>query len=59
MNEKEAKAVEQVYAHAERLGVPLRKHVKETRKITANNPVGFARNYANVLMGGENSDLFL
>jgi hypothetical protein len=41
MNDKEAKAVEQVYAHAERLGVPLRKHVKETRKITANNPVGF------------------
>lgn len=33
--------------------------VRMARAHVANNPVGFARNYANVLMGGENGDLFL
>lgn len=33
--------------------------VRMSRAHVANNPVGFARNYANMLMGGENTDLFL
>ncbi|WP_226016515.1 flavin-dependent monooxygenase [Novosphingobium sp. FKTRR1] len=33
--------------------------VRMARAHVANNPVGFARNYANMLMGGENKDLFL
>lgn len=33
--------------------------VRMARAHVANNPVGFARNYANVLMGGENKDFFL
>jgi 3-hydroxy-9,10-secoandrosta-1,3,5(10)-triene-9,17-dione monooxygenase len=33
--------------------------VRMARAHVANNPAGFARNYANVLMGGENTDLFL
>jgi len=33
--------------------------VRMARAHVANNPVGFARNYANVLMGGENGDYFL
>lgn len=33
--------------------------VRMARAHVANNPVGFARNYASVLMGGENGDYFL
>ncbi|HQS68000.1 MAG: flavin-dependent monooxygenase [Novosphingobium sp. 28-62-57] len=33
--------------------------VRMSRAHVANNPTGFARNYANVLMGGENADYFL
>jgi 3-hydroxy-9,10-secoandrosta-1,3,5(10)-triene-9,17-dione monooxygenase len=33
--------------------------VRMARAHVANNPAGFARNYANVMMGGENSDFFL
>jgi len=33
--------------------------VRMARAHVANNPAGFARNYANMLMGGENTDLFL
>jgi 3-hydroxy-9,10-secoandrosta-1,3,5(10)-triene-9,17-dione monooxygenase len=33
--------------------------VRMARAHVANNPTGFARNYANVLMGGENKDFFL
>jgi len=33
--------------------------VRMARAHVANNPVGFARNYANVLMGAENRDYFL
>ncbi|MDE2619341.1 MAG: flavin-dependent monooxygenase [Sphingomonadales bacterium] len=33
--------------------------VRMARAHVANNPIGFARNYANVLMGGENKDYFL
>lgn len=33
--------------------------VRMARAHVANNPVGFARNYANMLMGAENTDLFL
>lgn len=33
--------------------------VRMARAHVANNPVGFARNYANVLMGGENADFFV
>jgi 3-hydroxy-9,10-secoandrosta-1,3,5(10)-triene-9,17-dione monooxygenase len=33
--------------------------VRMARAHVANNPVGFARNYATVLMGGENKDVFI
>ena len=33
--------------------------VRMARAHVANNPAGFARNYASVLMGGENKDMFL
>lgn len=33
--------------------------VRMSRAHVANNPVGFARNYANVLMGADNADYFL
>lgn len=33
--------------------------VRMARAHVANNPVGFARNYATLLMGGENSDMFI
>lgn len=33
--------------------------VRMARAHVANNPAGFARNYANMLMGGENADMFL
>ncbi|MCY1672809.1 flavin-dependent monooxygenase [Novosphingobium sp. SL115] len=33
--------------------------VRMARAHVANNPVGFARNYATILMGGENGDYFL
>jgi 3-hydroxy-9,10-secoandrosta-1,3,5(10)-triene-9,17-dione monooxygenase len=33
--------------------------VRMSRAHVANNPVGFARNYATVLMGGDNADVFL
>ena len=33
--------------------------VRMSRAHVANNPTGFARNYANVLMGGQNGDYFL
>lgn len=33
--------------------------VRMARAHVANNPAGFARNYASVLMGGENKDVFL
>lgn len=33
--------------------------VRMSRAHVANNPTGFARNYATVLMGGKNGDLFL
>jgi len=33
--------------------------VRMSRAHVANNPVGFARNYANVLMGAENADYFV
>lgn len=41
MGDREAGAIEQVMSHADRLRIPLRRLVKQTRTVSTGNPVGF------------------
>jgi|SRR5580700_7377132 hypothetical protein len=41
MGDREAKAIEQVITHAQRLRIPLKALAKGIKTVTVNNPVGF------------------